>query len=260
MSLRFPPEITISSGINTGPPVTFVSPSPGSSSFGYDGPSSSWPSAEPTSLAGLTGSDAPTFFSNKGAIAGVFTALGLLLISLCAVIYIGWIHRRRKQAKQSPVETVLDFKTNPDPLYPYLGSDPPKESSVRPTSSSRSISLASIAEWWARRKGGRRSSQFRDLFYRSRSPTLAEKDDVGEEDQWTLGKVLEDQHQHQVIAQPAPTARRSSRFIEVPTALGSPLPDGRGSGGKRYTLEDAMLPSSSPAPYDIGGRHPYAQG
>lgn len=179
------------------------------------------------------------------------------MVSLCAIIYIGWIHRRRKHHRNQPMEERpnTDIKTHLDPPFPYLGPETPKITSMKSSDSSHRISLANVTEWWTRRRGGRRSSHFQDVFSRSRSPSLVDvKNDVGEEDtQWTLGKVLEDQQRQQVITRPAPVRRTQS-----PPAL----LDNR-SEGRRFTLEDALFPSlssSSPTPYKVGsGRHPYAQ-
>ncbi len=214
-----------------------------------------------------------TQFYSPGAVAGVFAGLGVLLVSLCAVTYLGWIHRRRRNTKHirkpSIDSTVVDFKTHLDPPYPYLGSEPPKISSKRSSASSHPISLAGISEWWTRRRGGRRSSQFRDVFdHRSRSPSFEVKH-LGEEDtQWTLGKVLEDQ-QHQVITPLAPVSRAPKRS---PLVQAFSTPGDRQSRGspRKFTLEDALFPSlpSPPVPFETtrsasggggGGRHPYAQ-
>jgi len=282
---RLDSEITVHSGSFSGLPMTIPFTGVGTSSTAASpsyavAPSSSWPSNEPSSssIAGLSDSQssfsdaAASFFANKGAVAGVFTGLGLLLVSLCAIIYIGWIRNRKKHTIQ-PRNTAMIRADTPDTFPDYkvhlganLDSKPSKLSSR--TGSSHYVSLASITHWWNRRTGPREILQFRGTFHHSRSPSVFEESkDVGEEDtQWTLGKVLEDQKQ-QVIMPLPPVPRAPSRHGRLPSrGLGVRGSSGSGEGeGARFTLEDALLPSlsSSPTGYELGsnskGRHPYAQ-
>jgi hypothetical protein len=95
---------------------------------------------------------------------------------------------------------------------------------------------------------------------------------LGEETQWTLGSVLEDQQQQAITPLPhipRLAVKRSKPARSITRGLSSTVSKERRSVGQseegRFTLEDALLPSlsSSPIVYELGssrsGRHPYAQ-
>ncbi|KAG8815534.1 hypothetical protein FRC19_000973, partial [Serendipita sp. 401] len=72
---------------------------------------STTPTAQPSSTSSITSPTDPTissavqdFFSNKGAVAGVFTGLASLMVLLCSVLTMAWRRRRRREKRQEEFE------------------------------------------------------------------------------------------------------------------------------------------------------------
>ncbi|KAG8837191.1 hypothetical protein FRB91_008286, partial [Serendipita sp. 411] len=72
---------------------------------------STTPTAQPSSTLSITSPTDPTissavqdFFSNKGAVAGVFTGLASLMVLLCSVLTMAWRRRRRREKRQEEFE------------------------------------------------------------------------------------------------------------------------------------------------------------
>jgi hypothetical protein len=228
-----------------------------------------------------------------GAAVGVFTGLGILILSILGIFYVGWSRRQQKYLKRrrSKETDQSDASLTFSAIMRRLDANPAHQASdtlpkvsvyVQQTvtrSPPQRISLSSLSEWWIRRKE-RGSSQFNQILHGGGRTSIID-DDIkrpGEETQWALGKFLEDQRKR-VITPPTPASLRpitqpnfARRIIRRPGSNSSRSSRGGRSVGESeggdFTLEDALLSSLSSfsslhIPYELGssrsGRHPYAR-
>lgn len=229
------------------------------------------------------------FFMHKGAMAGVFTAAGILLILIGVIIHMAWMRRRRRIRITKDAEVHVGHGRAGSPsAFSYVEPAPIS----RPSPSLRFSFGSGADRWWTGGNNKRRSrgssvggyghgggfdsgdgrgfsqdfTPLRLMENMDRETVKSSDSIIGSTDLMTYRPSAEVNNElghiygrvRGIADSPPPAPSPSPLVITTPTYSSTRTI----IHGRQTTLEDALLPTLSSSAYQIqlSGQHPYAQG